>query len=99
MKTGIELIAEERIRQIEVEGHTIEDDMRYNNAPAIAAAGVAYAMAFSGDYYDVSHVWPWKKEMFKPAGSFRDLVKAGALIAAAIDRLDDSYKEIDHEKD
>ncbi len=36
--------------------------------------------------------WPWLPELFKPAeftseGAIRDLVKAGALIAAEIDRL------------
>lgn len=32
--------------------------------------------------------WPWKPECFKPTGDpIRDLTKAGALVAAEIDRL------------
>lgn len=31
--------------------------------------------------------WPWEEESFKPTTPLEDLTKAGALIAAAIDRL------------
>jgi hypothetical protein len=31
--------------------------------------------------------WPWEAESYKPGDHLRDLVKAGALIAAEIDRL------------
>lgn len=33
------------------------------------------------------HLWPWGTQSFKPTNSIRDLTKAGALIAAEIDRL------------
>ena len=32
--------------------------------------------------------WPWEEESFKPTTPLEDLIKAGALIAAAIDRLE-----------
>jgi hypothetical protein len=32
--------------------------------------------------------WPWAPELWKPANARRDLVKAGALILAEIERLD-----------
>lgn len=31
--------------------------------------------------------WPWEPEAWKPKDAIRDLVRAGALIAAEIDRL------------
>ena len=44
--------------------------------------------------------WPWASEYFKPApftreGAIRDLVKAGALIVAEIDRLEALGRLID----
>jgi len=37
---------------------------------------------------DVMSLWPWGSEWWKPSKDpIRDLVKAGALIAAEIDRL------------
>ena len=41
--------------------------------------------------------WPWDKESFKPTTSLRDLVKAGALIAAAIDRLQNETEGTNNE--
>lgn len=32
-------------------------------------------------------LWPWDSEWYKPKDRIRDLVRAGALIAAEIDRL------------
>lgn len=32
--------------------------------------------------------WPWSREWWKPKNPRRDLVKAGALIVAEIERLD-----------
>ena len=36
---------------------------------------------------EIKRTWPWEQESFKPTTDIRDLIKAGALIAAAIDRL------------
>jgi hypothetical protein len=82
--TGIELIAAERRRQIEAEGWTPEhDDAHRNNELARAAA----AYALPDDYRDCDH-WPWN-DSWKPTPDdrIRELVKAGALIVAEIDRL------------
>lgn len=43
-----------------------------------------------GDIHGLGRVgdaWPWRDEDFKPADRVRNLEKAGALIAAEIDRL------------
>lgn len=76
---GVLLIADERARQIRTEGWTAEHDDEHTHGE-LAQAAVAYAGA--------STHWPWSPEAWKPTGDrVRDLVKAGALIAAELDRL------------
>lgn len=97
MKTGIELIAEERQRQIEVEGFTSQHD-EDNNEEELSAAAAAYAFApfmkdeiREGYKTPPSPMWPkyWLAKWWKPCPNdrIRELQKAGALIAAEIDRL------------
>jgi hypothetical protein len=87
--TGIERIAAERKRQIEEEGFTAEHDDEWCKAE-LARAAVCYTTPY-GFVGLVANVWPhnWKKEWFKPlpTNQIRNLEKAGALIAAEIDRL------------
>lgn len=95
MKSGIELIAEERKRQIEVEGWKPEHDDVVNNCNQLADAAACYAMSEDAraiETFDdrvLNCVWPWQKEWWKPTpdNRIRELQKAGALIAAEIDRL------------
>ncbi len=93
--TGVELIAAERKRQIEVEGWTSEDDDQ-NIQYELSTAGSCYAVwaRFGSRCYPTGdpppHHWPWQwsKQQWKPSPDpIRNLVKAGALIAAEIDRL------------
>ena len=77
----------ERRRQIEVEGWTPDLDDEYYRME-LAAAASCYA---SPRYYMGSQTptnWPWKAAWWKPTSHRRDLVKAGALILAEIERLD-----------
>jgi hypothetical protein len=91
--TGIELIAIERSRQVSQEGFDDHhDDCNYWSELAIAAA--SYALPESVVYNDGSEwfsdrdeLWPFKSEWFKTGDRIRELSKAGALIAAEIDRL------------
>ena len=101
MKTGIELIAEERRRQIDVEGYSEEHDAQHNVSEFISAANsytesaIMYALKEEGAVNDaltngipyLKKTFTWGYDAFKPTNCLRDLVKAGALIAAAIDRL------------
>lgn len=90
---GIESIAAERQRQIEIEGWSPEHDDEHD-AGEMAAAAAAYT--FSGYLSSNTRVypadplgfWPWDVSWWKPKGAREDLVRAGALIAAEIDRLD-----------
>lgn len=91
MKTGIELIAAERQRQIEEEGYDARHD-KYHDYEDLAQAAVAYAYPLDKSYPDFRlDVWPWDTSSFKPSpeNRIKELVKAGALIAAAIDRYND----------
>ena len=92
---GAYLISEERKRQIEEEGFDAKHDSMNVNNQLIQAA-----MCYLNQKDDfVKENWPksWEKEWFKPTIRIRDLVKAGALISAEIDRLwrmnmsDDEY--------
>ena len=87
IKTGIELIAEERQRQIEEEGWTIEHDKQWKHGELTDAAA-CYAIWLDRPF-DIENVWPFDLSWWKPTpqNRIRDLQKAGALIAAEIDRL------------
>jgi hypothetical protein len=88
-------IAAERRRQIEVEGWTPEhDDQHARGEMARAAACYAVTGSFSPNDLTpeapdmMTRSWPWPREWWKPRGGRRDLVRAGALILAEIERLD-----------
>ncbi len=77
----------ERQRQVSDEGYSLNRDDGYASGELARAASV-YAR-LSGQPGTMSTDWPWAPETFKPsADRRRDLVKAGALILAEIERLD-----------
>lgn len=87
---GTILITRERIRQFAKEGWTRAHD-REHGVEALAQAGAAYAceglvVHRTGIEIIVSaFLWPWERRWWKPKNRLRNLVRAGALIAAAID--------------
>lgn len=90
--SGAELISAERVRQIVSEGHTPEHDQTHQDG-SLAAAGVAYATTAIVQLWrpdlptgEVPKSWPFDPEEWKPQDAVRNLVRAGALIAAEIDR-------------
>jgi hypothetical protein len=88
MKTGAELIKEERLRQQIKLGWTSEHDRIENNNGELLEAARCYASLVAQHDPDLEHCWPWDAKYWNPSGNpIRDLVKAGALIAAEIDRL------------
>jgi hypothetical protein len=88
--TGTELIAAERQRQMDVEGWTPEHDDEHNEFQ-LANAAEAYLVAYTNELNkteSIPYSWPWDSSWWKPSSDpIRNLVKAGALIAAEIDRL------------
>lgn len=85
MKSGSKLISEERSRQITKEGWSAEHDKEHDVMEFVRAAQ-AYLM-IDKDNITRAGVWPWTGGFFKPKDAIKDLTRAGALIAAAIDRL------------
>lgn len=82
---GSKAIAAERRRQIEQEGWTPQRDDQYVNGELLQAAA-CYALHDGGVKDIPPPAWPWSDKWWKPSGVQRDLEKAGALIAAEIDR-------------
>lgn len=100
-KSGIELIAAERERQMQQEKWTADHDDQHIRGE-LAEAGLCYALL--GACQTTHHLedkasemdppsfdlfqWPWDDEWWKPSDDqVRNLVKSGALIAAEIGRL------------
>lgn len=83
-------IIAERQRQQSVEGWTPKNDDIYKSGTLSTAAACYVARAFSTPAYKetIPQAWPWSPDWWKPTTPRRDLVKAGALIAAEIERID-----------
>lgn len=82
--SGAELIAEERKRQVEKEGFRNWHDDEHDEGQ-MAEAAVCYIMGerkINGQW-----LWSWSDDDWKPKSKLQNLIRAGALIAAEIDRL------------
>lgn len=91
--TGIEQTVAERIRQVCEEKWTEEHDSQHCHGELTGAA-ISYAAQALGQvngrsiFKPYPRCWPWDAQWWKPSDNpIRNLVKAGALIAAEIDRL------------
>lgn len=94
---GNYLVQAERLRQVEEEGFEGEhDDQHYDGE--LAQAAHCYqelgcdSYGTCGPEEDQSNAempdsWPWDEEWWKPKTRLRNLVRAGALYQAEIDRL------------
>lgn len=96
-------VLSERRRQVEVEGWKPEHDDQHTDF-SLAHAAAVYALCAAVDSSDrsvmdnfqnvdtvphpIRKLWPWNQNWLKPTSRRRDLVKAGALIKAEIERLD-----------
>jgi hypothetical protein len=80
-------IRRERTRQIEELKRLPEDDDQYTDGQ-MADAAAAYALVRTSGLAFAGDVWPWGAGDFKDSGERRNLVKAGALIVAEVERLD-----------
>jgi hypothetical protein len=91
---GVARIEEERRRQIEEEGFSLKHDLERNAHGECARAAACYAlpMEIRSSFFSLGMghlLWPWATKRFKPIPKdrIRELEKAGALVAAEIDRL------------
>ena len=89
---GAALIATERVRQITEEGHTTAKD-RTHTGQELALGAFCYLERAAQDKLpqddkSIPHIWPWNRSDWRPKDTrVRNLVVAGALVAAEIDRL------------
>lgn len=92
-RDALALIAAERRRQISVEGWTPEHDDEHDDG-SLAQAAVCYASARRTTTGKSQLFWPWNNAWWKPTPNdrVRELVKAGALIVAEIERMQRASK-------
>jgi hypothetical protein len=89
---GAALIAAERRRQVEDEGWTAEHDAQHVHGELAQAAAYYCICGMSDAAFALNYFFPvgWDKAHGKregfPVPTDRDLIKAGALIAAELDR-------------
>ena len=91
-------VLHERQRQVSGEGWTPEHDDATKGGKIAGAAACYTLQALLDDIPAPDHrqtimaniraLWPWSFERWKPTTKRRDLVKAGALILAEIERID-----------
>ena len=97
-KNGVDLIRKERDRQINEEGWDINSDIIKHGGGELAISGACYALPIRFRYVfktilpfknESPDFWSWDDTWWKPTPEDRvkELTKAGALIAAEIDRL------------
>lgn len=104
-KSGAELIAEERLEQIEKHGYTVESDQKYTDKQLLALAFFCiFAADKEGEFTSVAlkadmiKEWGFEAEFFDKISSktaIEKLAIAGAFIAAEIDRINASEKTDD----
>ncbi len=81
----------ERQRQINTEGWTPEHDDSHGDGEMAEAAACYAASAHVPAILkrrQAPGFWPWAAKWWKPSDTRRDLIKAGALILADLERLD-----------
>lgn len=86
--TALALISAERRRQVEQEGWSEQHDDAHVH-DELAWAAVSYALPAVPDGPSRRVFWPWSSRWWKPTPQdrIRELVKAGALLIAEIERL------------
>lgn len=98
LSSAITDIIAERQRQQSAEGWAPEHDDQHKDGQ-LATAASCYALMGAretclsdGEYLQsqktLPYLWPWEPTSWKPTNPRRNLVKAGALIAAEIERID-----------
>ncbi len=80
-----DVLAERERQRADLWGDSHDDEHRDG---VMAQAAAAYALRATHHKDKAHDLWPWDDEWWKPKDTRRDLVRAGALILAEIERLD-----------
>ena len=79
-------IADERLRQIEIEGWSASHDDEHSKGE-LAVAGACYALephTPKGKEGTAPSIWPWDKSWWKPKSAHSNWVRGAALIVAEL---------------
>ncbi|WP_185812841.1 hypothetical protein [Enterobacter sp. WCHEn045836] len=87
LSDAVQSVISERQRQQSVEGWASEHDDQYSKSQLLWASS-CYLLNTIQPFNRIPLDWPWAPEWWKPTNPRRDLVKAGALILAEIERID-----------
>ena len=102
--SGLEWIKDERVRQIEEEGYTVVGDVGRAQAlfrAGVTYLQYAQLQIMNPDHIDeYEHpsdvewangepLWPWGREHWKPSTVLDNITRGTALVAAAMDHLEE----------
>ncbi|WP_294277634.1 hypothetical protein [uncultured Sphingomonas sp.] len=96
---ALRAIVAERMKQVDQHGRDVIRDQQTNEAPDLPLAAASYLNAVINQMTGITEAardvtrpdpmtWPWDDQFWKPEDPRANLVKAAALIWAAIDWLD-----------
>ena len=85
--SGVELIKKEREKQITKYGYDAKHDLGYKDNQLVYAALSYLACSIDGKDGQYFTNWPFDVKYFKNEGKMDCLKKAGAFIAAELDRM------------
>ena len=85
-KSGVEKIFDERQKQITKYGYTPASDAQWKNLELLQAALTYIVAAMNNGLTDVN-LWPFEPMYYHYEGYEESLKKAGAFIAAELDRI------------
>ena len=87
LSNAVQSVIAERQRHQSAEGWAPEHDDQYGESQLLWASS-CYVLNTIQPFNSIPLDWPWAPEWWKPTNPRRDLVKAGALILAEIERID-----------
>lgn len=81
-------VMNERMRQQDGEGWSAEHDDQYRDGQLERAAAAYALFQCRGERWFIADIWGWSSRWFKPKTHRQNLVRAAALLLAAIERID-----------
>jgi hypothetical protein len=100
---AMDIIKEERERQVKEEGHLADIDAMIYDGPDLTLAAMSYEKhvekGLSSYAQRPPHIWPWEHSWWKPKSRRQNLIRAGALYMAERERLERKIQQIAREID
>lgn len=80
------VVQNERLRQISDKGYDYAHDDKFQEGQ-LARAAAAYALP-SSRFSEAPSFWPWQEHQFNPQSHCQNLIRAGALVVAELERIE-----------